>query len=228
MILRISNGFSRFQSIRMQIVDSVYVASPELAEMPRLKKALDAPGRAVKNEFQYTVLKEPAKNFVAYHDNLNSIDYQYQEKAPLFAWRITPTRKTIAGHECQQAYAAFGGRMWEAWFARDVPVSDGPYKFYGLPGLILQVRDTHDNYVFSLLCLDTNPQPFDAAADIQSPLTASQSAPVLAKAKFIQAKANDDATFLERIISRGNPVPESLRQNHQQMLSRRNNPLERK
>jgi GLPGLI family protein len=182
----------------MHIFDSVYVASPELAEMPRLKEALDAPRQAAKNEFKYTVLKELAKNLVAYHDNLKSIDYQYQEKAPLFVWRITPAKKTIAGHECQQAYAAFGGRMWEAWLARDVPVSDGPYKFYGLPGLIVQVRDTHDNYVFSLLCLDTNPPPFDAAADTQSPLTARQLAPVLAKAKFIQAKANDDATFLER------------------------------
>lgn len=228
MILRVSNGASRFQSIGMQILDSVYLSLKGVAEQERIQKAADATRKGGKSDFRYTIFKEPAKNVVSYHDNINSEDYQYQEKSPLFAWHITPIRKTIAGHECQQAYTAFGGRMWEAWFARDIPVSDGPYKFYGLPGLILLARDTHDDYVFSLLCLDTNPHPFDAVADLEAPLTAKVSSPVISKSKFLQAKYNDDLTFVERIIAHGNQVPEGLRQNHLQMLKRRNNPLERK
>ena len=197
--------------------------------MERLQKALDAPkGASRKNEFHYTILKEPAKRFVSYHDDINSIDYQYQENQLSFTWRITPAKKTIAGHECQQAYAAYGGRVWEAWFARDIAVSDGPYKFYGLPGLILQIRDTHDNYVFSLLCLDVNPQPFDATADTGTPLSIKSSAPIIKKAKFLQAKYNDEVTFVDRMVGSGNQVPEGLRQNHIQMIKRRNNPLELK
>lgn len=228
MILRVSNGVSCFRSTGMHIYDSVYVASKELAPMDRLKTALDAPHQAAKNELRYTIIKEPAKNLVSYHDNISTEDHQYHEKSPLLAWRITAVKKTIAGHECQQAYTAFGGRIWEAWFARDVPVSDGPYKFYGLPGLILRVRDTHDNYVFSLLCLDTNPHPFDAAADTGTPLTAKSSAPVIPKDKFLQAKYNDEVTFLDRMMARGNQFPESARQNYLQNLKRRNNPPELK
>ncbi len=225
-ILRVSNGTSRFESTGTYLRDSVYASLKGVAEQERIQRSFNATRKGGKNDFQYTIIKEPAKNLVAYHDNINSEDYQYQEKQSLFAWRITSAKKTIAGHECQQAYTAFGGRMWEAWFARDVPVSYGPYKFYGLPGLILQVRDTHDHWVFSLLCLDTNPQPFDAAIDIDTPFAIKSSAPIISKAKFLQAKHNDEVTFLERVIAVGNKVPESLRQNHLQTIARRNNPLE--
>ncbi len=226
MILRVSNGISRFQSTGMHLFDSIYVNLSGVSDKERIQKSADATRKEGKNEFRYTILKESAKNLVSYHDNINSEDYQYKEKQPLFTWRITSAKKTIAGHECQQAYTAFGGRTWEAWFARDVPVSDGPYKFYGLPGLILQVRDTHDNWVFSLLCLDTNPQPFNAAIDTGALLAAKSSAPVITKEKFQQAKLNDELTFVDRMMAHGNQVPESLRQNYMQSLKRRNNPLE--
>ncbi len=108
-----------------------------------------------------------------------------------------------------------------------MPVSDGPYKFYGLPGLILQVRDTHDHWVFSLLCLDTNPSPFDVTVDTGAPFAASFSAPVITKAKFLKAKLNDDLTFMDRMLAAGNKVPESMQKDYYAELKRRNNPLER-
>ncbi|SET70344.1 GLPGLI family protein [Hymenobacter actinosclerus] len=228
MILRVSNGASRFESTSEHIVDSVYASLKALPDKDRMQQAFDASRSGGKNEFHYSIIKEPAKNMIAYYDNINSEQYQYQEKAAVFTWRTTSAKKTIASYECQQAYSAFGGRVWEAWFTRAIPVSDGPYKFCGLPGLILQVRDTHDNYVFSLLCLDTNPQPIDFPTDDQSPFAPKLSAPVISKAKFLQAKYNDDLTFLDRMAAAGNQFPESMRQNHVQMIKRRNNPLERK
>lgn len=228
MTLRISNGISQFRSTGMQLMDSTYVALAGTADKERLQKSMQVTRKGGKNEFRYTILKEPAKNLVAYHDGINSEDFQYLEKPPLFDWRITPAKKTIAGHECQQAFTTFGGRTWEAWFARDVPVSDGPYKFYGLPGLILQVGDTHENYVFSVLCLDTTPQPFDVAAATGAPYEAKASAPVISKAKFRQAKLNDDFTFMERMLASGNKVPENMQKDYYAELKRRNNPLERK
>ena len=207
MTLRVSNGSSQFRSTGMQLMDSTYASLAGAAEMERMQKAMQATRKGGKNEFQYTVLKEPAKNLVSYHAGINSEDFQYVEKPPLFTWRITPVKRTIAGHECQQAYAAFGGRLWEAWFARD-----GPYKFYGLPGLILQVRDTHDNYVFSVLCLDTNPQPFDVTVVTGAPFEAKSSDSVIPKAKFRQAKLNDDFMFMERMLASGNKVPENMQQ----------------
>ena len=212
----------------MQILDSVYMSLKDSDPQERLQQSLIATRRGGKNEFRYSILKETAKNLVFYHDFIGSEDYQYQEEASTSDWKITSVKKTIAGHECQQAYTVFGGRTWEAWFARDIPLSDGPYKFYGLPGLILQIRDTHDNYVFSLLCLDTNPRPFDAACDPGGPLSSKSAAPIISKSKFRQAKLNDELTLMDRMSASGNKVPESMQKDYFAELKRRNNPLELK
>lgn len=228
MILRVSNGTSHFESTATHIFDSVYVSSSGLAEMARIQKAADAPKGASKNQFRYSIIKEPAKNVVAYHDIIGTQDFQYQEPTPLFHWEIKPPRQVIAGYECQQAFTAFCGRVWEAWFARDVPVSEGPYKFYGLPGLILKVRDTHDHYVFELLSLDPNASPFDIAIDSGAPLSTSLSAPTIEKAKFKKAKHNDDLTIFDRFASWGNKIPEGMQRDYFAKLKRQNNPLELK
>lgn len=228
MILRINNGTSCFQSTGKHIFDSVYVSLKGIAPQERMQKSLNATQRAVKNELRYTILKEPAKNVVSYHDIIGSLDYQYQEPAPLFNWKVLPNKKTIAGYACQQAHTTFGGRMWEAWFTRDIYVSEGPYKFYGLPGLIVQIHDTHNNYVFTLLNLDTNPVPFDISVNSGTALSANSSALTIPKAKFMQAKLNDDLTFMDRMSASGNNIPESAHANYLGKLKRRNNPLELK
>lgn len=99
-------------------------------------------------------------------------------------------------------------------------MSEGPYKFYGLPGLIAKVRDTHNNYVFELISFEGHPEP--------SAISATSSAPLIKKAKFKQAKLNDDITFLDRMATYGNKFPEDMRTRYAEKLKRRNNPLELK
>ena len=68
--------------------------------------------------------------------------YQYEEDLHLQEWTLhEESAKTILGHECQKATCTFRGREWTAWFALDVPISDGPWKFGGLPGLIMEAYD---------------------------------------------------------------------------------------
>lgn len=208
--------------------DSIFITLQHLSGQEQLDITGPLFSKFRRNEIHYSIFKEPAKDLVYYHDNIVEEDYQYQEKAPLFHWKIMPAQKTIAGYECQQAYTVFGGRVFEAWFTRAIPVSDGPYKFYGLPGLIVKVRDTHDNYIFELLSFEGNPKPFDISATIPACLAPLASAPLLKKAKFKQAKYNDDLTFLDRMAVAGNKFPESMRQKHFERIKRQNNPLELK
>ncbi len=56
-------------------------------------------------------------------------------------WKILPDKKTINTFQAQKATTNFAGRKWTAWFTSDLPLRDGPYKFSGLPGLIVQIYD---------------------------------------------------------------------------------------
>jgi len=65
-------------------------------------------------------------------------------------WNILAEFNNILGYDVQKATTEFGGRKWIAWFAKEIPVQSGPYKFFGLPGLILKIEDVHKSHIFEL------------------------------------------------------------------------------
>ena len=67
-----------------------------------------------------------------------------------FDWKILPEKVKIGEYNTQKATTEFGGRTWNAWFSTDLPFQDGPYKFYGLPGLIVKIEDDGKNYSWEL------------------------------------------------------------------------------
>ena len=80
--------------------------------------------------------------------------YEYEESFDCFIWQITSEIDTIHNYVCQKAICDFGGRTWEAWFTSELPFSDGPYKFCGLPGLILNIADTQNHYSWKILSIE--------------------------------------------------------------------------
>lgn len=66
-------------------------------------------------------------------------------------WIILPETKMIEGYKVQKATANYVGRHWTAWFASDIQLQDGPYKFCGLPGLILSVEDEEGDHNFNIV-----------------------------------------------------------------------------
>lgn len=67
-----------------------------------------------------------------------------------FDWKITNEKAKIGTYNTQKATTEFGGRKWNAWFTSDIPFQDGPYKFHGLPGLIVKIEDEGKNYSWEL------------------------------------------------------------------------------
>lgn len=68
-----------------------------------------------------------------------------KDSLTIFNWKIEAKTKKIHGYTCQLATTSFRGREYEAWFATDLP-QGGPWKYDGLPGLILDIRSI-DNYI---------------------------------------------------------------------------------
>ncbi|KEY18012.1 GLPGLI family protein [Kaistella antarctica] len=67
-----------------------------------------------------------------------------------FNWKIDAQKEKIGAYNVQKATTEYGGRKWTAWFTADIPLQDGPYKFHGLPGLIVKVSDDGNNYSWEL------------------------------------------------------------------------------
>lgn len=65
-------------------------------------------------------------------------------------WKIIPENSKIGNYTVQKAETEYGDRNWTAWFTTDIPISEGPYIFHGLPGLIIQINDSKNDYNFSL------------------------------------------------------------------------------
>ena len=87
-------------------------------------------------------------------DKVSSDKIIYEDTLSAQSWSITDSTKTVLGYACQQATCYFRGRQWTAWFTTDVPVSDGPWKFGGLPGLIMEVYDKGRHYYFTIIGLE--------------------------------------------------------------------------
>lgn len=81
-------------------------------------------------------------------DQLLTDFFQYEEDFQPQAWQITDSVKQILDFACQKAVCGFRGRHWTVWFTPDIPISNGPWKFSGLPGLILEAYDTFKDYYY--------------------------------------------------------------------------------
>ncbi|UKB82372.1 GLPGLI family protein [Chryseobacterium sp. MEBOG06] len=66
-------------------------------------------------------------------------------------WKLVDETKIINTISCKKAEATFKGRNWIAWYSPEIPLPYGPYKFSGLPGLIIKISDDKGDYSFELV-----------------------------------------------------------------------------
>lgn len=103
------------------------------------------------NEYQYSdyyISHGMVTVYTAMPFGATQYNCYYQESYPLMKWMLTNDHATMLGYPCQKATCTFRGRSYVAWFAPDIPVHYGPWKFGGLPGLILKVYDVNKLYTF--------------------------------------------------------------------------------
>lgn len=148
MVLRRNETKSLFYSQSNFEKDSMLLEASGPEERKAINDSIKA--RYGKVSVYYYVLEDFGKKELEFVESLPT-NSRYTESLPHFSWNITEEQKTIDNYVCQKATCTFGGRTYEAWFAPDIPINDGPWKFYGLPGLILEVYDKQHHYEFQFL-----------------------------------------------------------------------------
>ena len=86
--------------------------------------------------------------------------FVYKDSVPSIQWEFSPEESTsILGYECNKATADFAGRTYTAWFTSELPLPFGPYKFGGLPGLILKIEDSEKQFIWEAVGFEKSNAP---------------------------------------------------------------------
>lgn len=102
-----------------------------------------------RSQINYTISKDLSNNETTFKNRIGRDIYSYTEPMDL-KWKIEPETMKIDKYTAQKATTSYGGRNWTAWFTTEIPLSNGPYKFGGLPGLIIKLTDDKGDYVFEM------------------------------------------------------------------------------
>ncbi len=147
-MLVLGNNISQYMSNSSFRLDSTLMSMQSFEEAQAF--LLDRT-RMIYPKFKYQIYKNYPQGKIAYYESIGfNNNIMYNEDLSLFTWDIKNDTTTIHGYKAQKATTSFGGRDWVAWFTTEIPYNDGPYKFSGLPGLIIDIRDTKSHYIFEL------------------------------------------------------------------------------
>lgn len=148
--LRFNDTISLFYEQHRFEMDSL--KANDVAKWSRImSNALSQPSDKKKGNAKYYVLTDYKQGTYTYQDNISGGIYRYTDSLPSFHWQILPEFKVMCNYQCQKAIGRYMGRQYEVWFANGLSHIASPWKFYGLPGLVMEAYDTQHQYGFKFL-----------------------------------------------------------------------------
>ena len=153
MVLQIGEQVSKYSNYRFLVNDSIMAEELRCPELNITNILNQATMRTKNAGDRSVVIKNYPKGQYWVRVPVLLDKYIYMEREPVFDWIFTSDTLTVLGYLCKKATCLFRGRYYTAWYAPDIPLSNGPWKFNGLPGLILKVEDADRDYSFECTAL---------------------------------------------------------------------------
>lgn len=146
MLLQIGpDGLSKFSSYKNLTVDSLLMRStPEQIQNAAIEGKLS-------NGDPMTIYKNWPAGKLTHTEKICMDWFRYTEDMPELDWELTDSVTNVLGYECQGARCRFRGREWTVFYTEEIPLSDGPWKLHGLPGLIMKASDEKGHYSFECI-----------------------------------------------------------------------------
>lgn len=133
-----NDSFSRFDYHSKDIGDTVTENKVSVNNTSITIKKSDTSIYAIFNDLKKAILYTITGNEIVYENDTK------QE------WELVNEEKKIGNFVCFKATCDFRGRSYTAWYASTIPISFGPWKFKGLPGLIIELADSKNEVIFSV------------------------------------------------------------------------------
>ena len=150
-ILITDGNKSKFYSPKTEYIDSIesttegFEAFNTFKRICYEKKQSDKIPRV---DGSFYITKSKKDNKILTYDIASATKFKWEEPMPRIEWLPTDSSTNVIGYECFMATGEYHGRKWTAWFAPEIPVSDGPWKLCGLPGIILKAECDGGQYSF--------------------------------------------------------------------------------
>lgn len=146
-ILNIKDSISYFFAENAYLTDSILKVREAEAHGGRYSFKNLPPSDIV-----YFIKKNLHNQSIVFYSDEFLKDMKYSEPIR-FDWKILDEFKECLNMKCQKATTTAYGKKWIVWFTNAIPVPDGPYKFAGLPGLILSIRDQNNDFSFDAVSI---------------------------------------------------------------------------
>jgi len=150
----VSKYYSHWKTVEDELLDSVLAAGGDFADFTEVRHKKGNPH----SSFEYTIFKNYQKP-----DQLTGICTPYADGKFLFTeemgqeWELVgDSVYYVLDHPCRKATARYHGHTWTAYYATDIPISEGPWKLCGLPGLIMYARNADKDYIFKCMAIKTH------------------------------------------------------------------------
>lgn len=98
------------------------------------------------NSFNAEIYKKLNRKEFLKYEKIVDFPFRIKYQLDMSNWKLHSEKKVILEKKCSKATVAFGGREWVAWYTTELPFNDGPYKFYNLPGLILEIHSVDNQF----------------------------------------------------------------------------------
>lgn len=175
-----------FKDLETLIVDgsskAVYIRQPlgkldNSGEIQRKDENYSLPAANYMTGSHKYFMKSNATDIYMHTMAIDKNKYVVKDSTVNYNWTIdNKSSKMLSNYKCIKATTNFRGRSYVAYFAPDIPSSFGPYKFKGLPGLILEIysleEDNIHHWVARKIVSNVNPSTtyFPVIEDYEDPL----------------------------------------------------------
>jgi len=149
--LWIGKNSSVFKSDQKAKYDSLSLESTKKSfEQPINGKVIIDLSKIPKAYFVPEVYREGNK--LSIFDKILGVTYEYESDQKI-NWTLINETKTISTYKCRKAVGKYRNKNITVWYTEEIPISEGPYTFKGLPGLVVEAYDAKDYFHFTLVRL---------------------------------------------------------------------------